>query len=194
MPSQTENHIEAAIREKRTNLAVKNNLMGPSGKFGVILDAFGTKVMRQGSGLMDVVGLNDPYEEEAYTEYSPTMSEQNGPVAYRDEILEMGDEYVYQEGLLFDGLSRGMHLDITYWLASNELKVNYKGYCVYHEIAGELYGYAPFPEWEGLIDKLFKVAKIRAKELRAKEEAEIGERIQEKKASFWEGLKLRWGL
>jgi len=36
------NHKENIIREKRTLEATKKNLMGPSGKFGVILQVFGT--------------------------------------------------------------------------------------------------------------------------------------------------------
>ncbi len=156
---------ENVIREKRTIEATKKNLMGPSGKFGVILQAFGSPIMRQGTGLMDVNYLEDPYGDEVYTEYEDTMSG-GGPVAYRDEILDMKDDYVYNEGLLFDGLSHGVHMDIIYWHAANEIKVNYKGYLVYHEIAGELSGYAPFPEWEQKIESIFRAARDKMKKLK----------------------------
>lgn len=189
-----EHPIEKAIREKRTNLAVTKNLMGPAGKFGVILRAFGTSVMRQGSGLMDAGYIDDPYEDSVYTEYSPTVSGQQGPVMYRDELLNAGDDNVYEEGLLFDGLGRGIHLEITYWHANNEINVSYKGYKVYRELAGELEAYAPFPEWEDIIERLYRTARERVKQLKEYEEAEIGRRIQQKKDSFWRRLRETWGV
>jgi hypothetical protein len=185
---------EAVIREKRTNLAITNKLMGSVGKFGIILQAFGAPVMRQGSGLMDVNFLQSPYEDEVYTEYSPTMSGEGGPVAYRDEILDVQDEEVYNEGLHFDGLSWGMHLEIFYWHATNEIKVTYRGFMVYKEVAGELDCYAPFKEWEDLIEKLFRSASERMKKMKSLQEVEIAERVQAKKKAFWQRLRMRWGV
>lgn len=185
---------ENVIREKRTIEATKKNMMGPSGKLGQILMAFGTPIMRQGSGLVDAGFMSDPYEDLVHTEYSPTMSGQEGPVSYRDELLDMGNDNVYNEGLLFDGLSRGMHLDITYWHATNEIKVHYKGYQVYHEIAGELAGYAPFPEWENLIERLDRAAKDKVKKLKREQEEAIAERVQAKKRAFWQRLRTQWGI
>jgi hypothetical protein len=185
---------ENVIREKRTIEATKKNLMGPSGKFGSILQAFGSPIMRQGTGLMDVSYLEDAYKEEVYTEYSPTMSDQQGPVAYRDELQDSADEFVHNEGLLFDGLSRGIHLDITYWHATNEIKVHYRGYLVYKEVAGELDAYAPFPEWEDLIERLYRAAKDKLKNLKKQQEQIIAERISEKKKAFWQTLRTRWGV
>lgn len=185
---------ESVIREKRTILATQKNLMGPSGKFGMILQAFGSSVMRQGSGLVDANFLQDPYEDFVHTEYSPTASDQQGPVAYRDEILDSVDDYVYNEGLLFDGLSRGMHLEIVYWHATNEIKVSYRGFMVYKEIAGELEAYAPFPEWEDMIERLYKAAKEKTKNMKVAQEEVIAERVQRKKRDFWHQLKMRWGI
>src|SRR4051812_28705772 len=108
---------ENVIREKRTIRAAKENLMGPSGKLGIILQAFGSPIIRQGSGLVDTNFLQNPFEEGPHTEYQPTISGQDGPVSYHDEILDAKDEYTYNEGLHFDGLSRGMHLEIVYWHA-----------------------------------------------------------------------------
>jgi hypothetical protein len=187
-------HQENVIREKRTIEATKKNLMGPSGKFGTILQAFGAPVMRHGSGLFDVNYLDDPYEDSPYTEYSSMMSDQVGPVAYKDELLMAGDENVYTEGLVFDGLSRGMHLDITYWHDTNEIKVSYRGHLVYHEVAGELNAYAPFPEWENLIERLSKAAKDRVKQMKEQKEVNLAERIHADKRAFWQRLRTRWGI
>lgn len=185
---------ENVIREKRTIEAVKKNLMGPSGKFGTILHAFGSPVIRQGSGLVDTNFLQDPYGDNVYTEYSPTMSEQEGPIAYRDEILDDYDGNIYNEGIHFDGLSRGMHLEIVYWHATNEIKVTYRGFTVYKEVAGELEAYAPFPDWEDKTERLYKVAKERVKIKKVEEEVEVGEIVHAKKRAFWQHLRMRWGL
>jgi hypothetical protein len=190
MTTQKEN----VIREKRTNLAVSKNLMGPSGKFGVILQAFGSPTLRQGSGLVDVNFLQSPYDDYVYTEYSPTMSDQDGPIAYRDEILDQYDEALYNEGLHFDGLSRCMHIEIFYWHATNEIKVTYRGFQVYKEVAGELHSYAPFPDWEEMIEKLYRAAKERLKKSKVVHEVEVAEKVQAKKKQFWQMLRLKWGL
>ncbi len=188
------NDKENVIREKRTNLAIKNNLMGPSGKFGIILQAFGSPITRQGSGLFDTNYLNTNYEDPVYTEYGSTMSGQDGPVAYRDEILDNIDDFVVNEGLMFDGLSRGIHLDITYWHVTNEMKVFYRGYSVYREVAGELYAYAPFSDWEDPIERLYKAAKEKMKNMKKIEQAELQEAVTHKKQQFWHNLRMRWGV
>lgn len=185
---------ENVIREKRTIEATKKDLMGPSGKLGTILHAFGSPVMRQGSGLVDVGYLSDPYHDFVHTDYASTMSGQRGPVAHRDELLDLEDDNVYNEGLLFDGLSRGLHMEILYWHDINEIKVSYKGFVVYKEVAGELDAYAPFPEWEAMVEKLHRAAKERMKKIKHEQEVEYAERIQVKKKAFWQELRMRWGI
>lgn len=185
---------ENVIREKRTIEATKKNLMGPSGKFGTILQAYGAPIIREGSGLMDVDYLEDPYGDNVYTEFAPTLSEQDGPVAYRDEILDAVDNFYHNEGLLFDGLSRGIHLEIIYWHINNEIKVSYRGHLVYKEIAGELDAYAPFSDWENQIERLYKAAKDRMKKIKNIQEEEISTKIETKKKAFWQNLRLRWGV
>jgi hypothetical protein len=182
------------IREKRTNLATKNNLMGPAGKLGTILQAFGHSITRQGSGLVDTSYLGDAYGDDVYAEYETTASGQAGPLAYRDELLDFNDDNVYNEGLMFDGLSRGMHLEIVYWHATNEIKVSYRGFPVYHEIAGELERYAPFPEWEGLVERLHRAAKDKVKNIKVVEEAEAAERFGRRKENFWQQMRMKWGI
>lgn len=188
------NSIENAIREKRTIEAEKKRLMGPSGKFGVILQVFGSKITRQGSGLVDADFLDDPYEDGVETEYGTTMSGQVGPMVSRDELPYIQDELVFDEGLLFDGLSRGMHLEIVFWFATNEIIVSYKGYQVYKEIAGELQCYAPFSQWENMIERLYTVANAKFKNSREIEQIEMGREIERKKVNFWEKLRMRWGV
>ena len=185
---------ENVIREKRTNQATKKNLMGPSGKFGVILQAYGHPVIRQGSGLVDMTFMQDPYGDDVYTEYGSTLSGQNGPVAYRDEILDSYDEYTHTEGLMFDGLSRGMHLDIIYWHVNGEIKVTYRGYLVYREVSGFLDGYAPFDDWEDLVNRLYDAAKEKLKVRKKTEEIEMSQMVEGNKKHFWDRVRMKWGV
>jgi hypothetical protein len=185
---------ENVIREQRTIEATKKNFMGPSGKFGMILQAFGTPVIRQGTGLFDSSYMDDPYGDEVYSEYGSTASGQRGPLLFRDEIATTADENFYNEGLIFDGLSRGIHLEIVYWHYDSRLQVSFKGYPVYIEIAGELEAYAPTDEWENIIERLAKAGKDRLKSLKKQQEEEIGKKLQEKKASFLQRIRTKWGV
>ena len=175
---------ENAIRDKRTIEATKKNFMGPSGKLGVIAMVLGSPIIRQGTGLWDVNYLEDPYEDFSDIEFETTTSNQKGPLAWKDEILEMGDDFTEEEGHVFDGLSRGMHLDIKYWHVNHKLEVTYRGYLVYKEIGGELDSYAPFPEWEDMIGRLYKSAKSKEKDQMPLKEMEIGAEIERKKQSI----------
>lgn len=187
-------HKENVIREKRTIEATKKNLMGPSGKFGVILQAFGTPVVRHGTGLVDNTFLYDPYEDLIEEEFQSTASGQTGPLSYRNEIKTLGSDFSQNEGVMFDGLSRGMHLEITYWNANNQLKVSYKGYPVFVEVAGELECYAPFAEWESLIERLFNSAKQRIKQIKEQQEIEKINKIEKNKKTFLQNIRMRWGI
>lgn len=187
---------EKAVREKRTIEATKKNFMGPSGKLGTIVQVLGHQIIRQGTGIMDVTYLDDPYEDHTDAEFENTISGQDGPQMYQEtpELPEISDDIVFHEGFVFDGLSRGLHIEIKYWMRNQKLEVTYKGYQVYKEIGGELFAYAPFDDWEDMITRLYKVAKPRSKELKEQREVEIGEKIQKKKNTFWERLRTRWGV
>ena len=113
---------------------------------------------------------------------------------FSDKIEEATDDIVFHEGFVFDGLSRGLHIEIQYWMRNQKIEVTYKGYQVYKEIGGELFAYAPFDDWEDMIARLYKAAKPRSKELKEQREVEIGEKIQKRKNTFWERLRTRWGV
>ena len=185
---------EKVIREKRTIEATHKNLMGISGKLGVIAQVLGHSIVRQGSGLNDSTYLDDPYEDFADSERASVVSDQEGPEIWRDEIKDMGEDFSQEEGYVFDGLSRGMHLEIKFWHHNQKLEVSYKGYEVYKETAGELQAYVPLDEWEDLIKRLYKAAKQQAQKLQREGEAEVSRDIQEKKETFWRRLRDRWGV
>jgi len=166
---------ERLIREKRTIEATRKNMMGATGKLGLIAKWLGHKIVRQGSGLFEQRFLDDPFFEE-------------------EEIPLLQETSVIDEGWHFDGLNRGMHFEVRYLHGNTELTAYYKGYLVYKEIAGDLYSYAPFPEWEELVNTLYAEAERKAD----KQKEEFGE---EKEISlirlgqmYLHKLRMRWGI
>lgn len=188
MSTQKEN----LIRERRTVLAISRNMMGANGKLGVILTAFGTPIIRQGTALHEATYLESPEDDTDWL-YETTASGQKGPLVSKNYTHD-NEGQISEEGMLFDGLRIGIHLDIMFKEDVNELKVHYKGYLVYRELAGELQAYNPFPEWETIIDHLYKKAKPVAKEKLAEKEFKISQIIDAKKKSFWERMKMLWGV
>jgi len=167
---------ERIIREKRTIEAVKKNMMGQTGKLGTIVKYLGYPVIRQGSGLFDQSFLDDPFAH---------------PI---EDLPTSEDLEVYQEGYIFDGLSRGMHIEIKYENADRRIWCTYKGYPVYFEISGELESYAPFSDWEDLIERLYKAAKAKKKKLELSMEPVIEEAAMARKQSLWQKMRLKWGV
>jgi hypothetical protein len=176
---------EDKIKEQRTIEATKKKLMGAGGKIGVVLRYMGEAIVDQSAGgtLADFRYLPDPYAlpEEEESPYDP-------PQGSSEEILRKipmlkawlpwGEEQMPPEGgewiedrpdrvdhsmttigYHFDGLNRGMQLEIRYLDYESELKVHFKGHLVFKEVKGELVTYIPHDEWEGHIESLYKVAK-----------------------------------
>lgn len=174
------NAKERAIIEKRTIEATKKNIMGKEGKLGVIAQWLGSPIIRQGGGFMDHEYLIDPYDNRSEDEKMPVFDE-------RSEFLD-------EEGWVFDGLQAGMHLEIKYNHYSTQLDCYYKGYCVYKEVAGDLLGYAPFPEWEGMVDRLYVVAKRKRDDAMQFEEVAMMEKVKRASQNFLQKLRMRWGI
>lgn len=184
---------ETVIREQRTNLAIRNNLMGHHGKLAVILRAYGSEIVRQGGGMFETDYLED-FDDMTESHYSPMLSDQKGPLMYREEIATDEIGMSSSEGLIFDGLSRGMHLEIIHNSKHNRLTVTYQGHLVYEETAGQLYAYAPSPDWEGLVDRLHRSAKDKMKKEDREIESLIKVEVEKNKAGFWERMRSRWGI
>lgn len=187
---------ERRIKEDRIIQATQKGLIGLDGKFGIIVTNLGQPIIRQSDNdfgmfttsylqtedndeikTMDIDGTND----------DPQGWEWSGG---KDRIPATTS----QIGWHFDGLSRGMHLEIWYLPESFELKVTYKGYLVYKDIKSEIQAYAPFPDWEDKIDTLYKIALEKEKNRRNKEKHERIEESNAKKLSWLQKLRLRWGI
>lgn len=173
------NDKEKRIKHNRLIEATEKNLMGASGKLGCICRYLGEPIKGVGGALWDTYEYDFASWGEEEMDDLPTA-----------EI----DESVYTKGFLFDGLSRGMHLEIKYIADEKKLTCNYKGYEVFREVSGDLEGYAPFDEWESLIDKLYKITQTKARE-KKKAEVEVKRKASVAYSkSFLQKLRERWGL
>ena len=167
---------EKLIREQRLIAATKNNFMGEAGKLGTIVRFLGQPIISQGGGMYEATYLKDIFRDE------PALPEID--VNTETHVLGWG----------FDGLSRGIHLEIQHRFDERKITVWYKGYQVYCEIAGELDSYAPFPEWETIIERLYLQAKKKQKTHKddMAEQAKVDKAMET--ASWLKRMRMMWGI
>jgi len=178
---------EDVIRDQRTIEATKKGLMSGSGKLGTIARVLGDRVAGKhspssspsGSGPFEsVYGFSQSFMDDDDDELPPGQ-------------LPTGVEGMRANASLFNGYSRGYHLEIKY--DNPELWVSWKGEIVYHEMAGELVAYCP-GEWEEVIEKL--TVQARRKEGQFIEAYDERNEIigQRKKEAFLDEMRRKWGL
>lgn len=172
--------IAKGIREQRLIEATNKGYTGLDGKIGIILKGMGEPII-----------AHEGASEEGFSFLSTPMED---PWALEEEeIPEFDEDKPRQIGWLFEGLRRGVHMEIKYMMDTKELTVSYKGYLVYAEEAGEISCYVPHKDWEDKIEQLLVIARpmeaARHKNI-AHEEREEDKRD---KLSFLEKLRLRWG-
>lgn len=207
----TPDDIEDKIREKRILEATQKGIMGQNGKIGIVLKALGQPIINQSEGgsyinsnYIDLEGYDN--EKSIYDINNTDELMKKIPIIGTDgnerpqseewatgmpDAISYGLETI---GLHFDGLSRGMHLEIKYDEVSSELIVYYKGYVVYKEIKGELLAYAPYEEWEKWIDTLYKSAKEIQRKLKEEEFEELVKQNEKEKKYWWVKIKEKWGI
>lgn len=209
MPSSEE--IEEKIKEQRTVEATKKGIIGQNGKIAIVLKVYGDPIItqREGGGLLDSNYID--LEGEDYKKPIEEISDseeflRNIPIINSDEHqrpdseewakdVPEGDYYTTETiGLHFDGLRRGMHMEISYNYDSAELVVYYKGYIVYKEIKGDLVSYAPVDQWEKWIESLYKSAKEKYRKIKEKEFEESIKIAEKEKKFWWQKIKERWGI
>lgn len=161
---------EAIVREQRTIEAIRKNLTGKGGKFGVIARVLGEKIIRQDT---DVDW--DEYEEGQILEYD-------------------GEESITEEGYLFDGLRMGLHLTIVYNIVMSTIKVQYKGRTIFSEIAGDLECYAPNLEWEQVVDDLFNKAKEKAEDRKESKKEKRENALKTLGRLYLDKFRTQWGI
>lgn len=203
--------IEEKIREKRILEATKKGLMGQNGKIGTILRIIGEPIIKQSEGghyvesnFIDLEGSTN-IEESIYDidnsidllKKIPIMGVEGSQRPNSDEWSGIPDPVYYgldTIGMYFEGLNRGMHLEIKYDELTSELIVLYKGYIVYKETKGELLAYNPIDEWEKWIESLYKIAKEKQRKIKEKEFEESIKSNEKEKELWWEKIKNRWGI
>jgi len=209
--------FEKAIKEQRLKEADEKGYLGQQGKIAIVMRNLGQPIMYQseGGGFVDSYYLDDwdmdePLEDARNAEelrdrmpmqriVNPDGSDPSPGGEDSDDLVWRDDpEKIHQSidaiGWCFDGLSRGMHLEIKYMEYTHTFSVHYKGYEVYKEIKGDLCCYVPIPEWEEWIDRLYKIAKPKELEKRIEAKQEEVKEIEEEKASWFDSLLKRWGV
>lgn len=207
------NDKEKIIKEQRTVEATRKRLMGFDGKIGCIVRNMGQPIISQSQGgtyfnstpgydfydvpddrefwqiegglpedicnqipVLDIDGVEQP-EGGEWMERPPTIPEST-------EMM----------GWHFDGLGRGIHMEIQYMEDNKELLLRYKGTVVYREIAGDLESYVPSDEWEDKVDQLSKVAQqIQIKQNSEDKNAKKKE-FSRQKENWLRKMKNKWGF
>ncbi len=138
--------FEKKIKEERTLEVNKKGLIGPSGKIATILRNLGGPIIGQIEDSVydytydyDMNNHNSIHEttnSKDLVKKIPMMNMDEGTRPNSEEWGDMpeGVNFSTREvGYYFEGLNRGMHLEIKYDEYTSELIVNYKGYIVYKE-------------------------------------------------------------
>jgi hypothetical protein len=209
---------EQRIIEQRTIEATRKLYMGKSGKIALIARYLGQPIIRQdeGGGMYNVTYMEDfskneldisdqspeamqrrlPYAEEYAEEYSKGTP-RTEPTGYgwresRNYSVPIITPNVI--GWLFDGLSRGMHLEIKTDRKARDILVSWKGRMVYKEEGGDLKCYVPSSEWEDKIDILSQQVELKTRKMRKTQRIEDQESEQEEKKGWLQAMKEVWGL
>lgn len=200
------NEKEARIKEQRTIEATRKGYMGANGKFGLILKHLGQPII---SHTNENTIFYDFYEElDEPKELGGSPEEIQNQIPYMLDLCDEPNGYGWREtrnpkgdfanvhniGWHFDGLSRGMHLEIRYLDSQKELTVSYKGYMVYKEVSGELAAFAPLPEWEQKIEQLHTVAKSLENDTRKLENKSQRKSAEQAKQNWLSKMRQKWGF
>jgi hypothetical protein len=166
------------IKEQRLIEATKKHYMGPDGRIGTIVRNLGSPIRSQSSLYHDV-----SYIEETDDYY------QND----NEDLPTMDEDGVYTTlGIIFDGLNRGMHIEIRYF--EHTLSVLWKGYKVFEEEKGDLLCFIPREDWEKCIEKLYVLASKLDKIARKEKKNQEAEKIKARKQSWLKDMMNKWGI
>ena len=170
--------IEQKIREQRLIDATKRGYTGRNGKLQLIVFTLGEPLIDHSEGgvYVDRSYIFDYGDPDETVENAKDQDEllRRLPImdvtdANRPDTPEWAElpaptpTATNHVGYHFDGLSRGMHLEIKYDDLEATLTVTHRGYQVYKEIRGELVAYRPIEEWENWIYQLHKTARKKAR-------------------------------
>lgn len=150
-----DNNLVKKLVQARTIQATANNT---NSKLVMIAKTYGSPIMGHyyDSPLMDA-----------------DWDDFNNPANDWSKIEEMEDDgNLPKLGFIYDSLKMGTNLEIVVMVREvrnlktgkreldkpTKVKCSYRGYTVYNEEEGKLLCYAPFPEWEEHVDKVYAKA------------------------------------
>lgn len=168
---------EQQIKERRTVEAMKKEYMGFQGKFVSIARNLGNEILDQGKN------------DETFLSYDDFWGKED------EEIKEIdSDLNVNFIGWHYDGLGIGLNLEIFVYDNDKKIKACYEGITVYEESAGELEAYTPNNLWEDKIEDIYKLSKLKEKNIKqnARENAKI--EFERKKKNLLDELNYKWGI
>lgn len=206
------NEKEKRIKQQRTIEATAKNLLGSNGKLITIAKFMGQPIVSHESGgfATEAFGYT---EGQTYDFWNLDSDDADELPTIQDMSEEWLDEPLTEEwttkkrdrknvhietlGWHFDGLNRGMHLEIKYVHRGedekSEVNVHYKGHLVFKELSGELLVYVP-DEWEDHVESLFRIARKKDDESRKKEKEARKEEAQKAKSGWLDKMKEYWGF
>jgi hypothetical protein len=192
--------LEARIKEQRTLEANKKGFVGAAGKIGTVLRMLGQDIVAQyddvGFGYLPEDEPEEPKNASEFMRRIPTMEIEGSPRPGSPEWSEAGEanfSYTRRIGMHFDGLGRGMHLEIQYSEEKSELSLTYKGYLAYRETMGEIDTYVPNEEWEGWVERLYRTSREIQRKEKEEEFKNKAEEAEKEKKTWWESMLKRWG-
>lgn len=194
--------LESKIREQRVLEATKKGLVGASGKIGTVLRMLGSDIVRhdEESGAAAFLDMEDdrlePRSVGELLSYIPTMDDEENQRPEGQEWGEIGETHLVSTrkiGMHFDGLSRGMHMEIKYDEERSELALSYRGYPAYREVMGDIEIYIPDAEWEGWIEKLWILSRDMQRRQKEEEFKKKTEETTKAKDTWLESLMKKWG-
>lgn len=172
-----------------------------AGKIGIVLRTLGQDIIQHhqesgGSFLYPDEEMSEPTKAEDILSYIPTMHSELNSRPEGDEWGNIGEiipASTRRIGMHFDGLSRGMHMEIKYDDEKSELSLTHKGYLSYRESMGEIDVYVPNKEWEEWVDKLWVFSKSIQRKLKEEEFNKKAAESKEAKESWLYSLMAKWG-
>jgi hypothetical protein len=138
-------NVEERIIEQRTLEAIRKNLMGQQGKLYLIAKVLGNAITQQSAG-------GNFLNFDMFNEDPDTIP-----------ILE-DDATSHDIGYVFNGLSRGLNIEIICKDYEGVIKLTWDGFCYYHEEANVLMKYVPNDKLEKMVDSLFTVVENKVQE------------------------------
>jgi hypothetical protein len=186
---ENNNLIDKVIRARKMQ-ATQNNV---NGKLILIARTYGSPIIGH--------YYNSPLTNEDWENF-------NDPDKDWSQIDEAEDGNLPRLGYVYDSLRMGVNLEVVVIAKEiksaitgknelekpTEVRCNYRGYRVYHEEEGILKCYAPFPEWEKVIDKVYNQATGTDKKRQVKEKEEEQKHRKNATKKALQTLRMLWGI